>query len=545
MLYALLATATWVPALWGLGMVLVPRELDEDLLPAAAGLLGLAALGLAGVAVNLVAPIPPVLAAAAGVAGWALFLLRGRALLRAAGAPSVVAMAAVLVGLCAFIQAPARQYDLGLYYLQAVKWVQESAQPIGIAHLHDRLAVNSSWFVASAALEHPLLVGSSAFVANTAAIWFGAWAAWAGLRRVASGDASPVALLLAGTAFVVAFCLRGIGAQGPDYPAAILVYLAIVAWISALSRPGAFEADATLALSLSAFALTVKLSSAPLAGAGAVIAALFVRRAGRARWLATPATAVAALGLIGWLARGIMASGCPMFPSPVGCLTALPWAAPALGEEMMRWIRAWARAPAMSPEVALDGWRWLPIWAEVAWNEGALPVVAVLVVAGALVLALARGRAPRPVLAGWAIAAGGSALWFASAPDPRFGFGFLAALALAPFAGAPQIRRAAASGAGRAALLAGLLAASVLVEYSYTAWWLDLTREEGATSWVEFPRFLRVPYMRRATVSGLRVNVPLSGDLCFAAPLPCAPRFDERLVWDGMFRRAAASPETP
>jgi hypothetical protein len=495
--------------------------------------------------VNLVAPIPPVLAAAVGFAGWALFLVRGRPVLRAAGWRSLAVMASALLGLCVFVQAPDRQYDLGLYYLQAVKWIQESAQPLGIVHLHDRLAGNSSWFVVSAALEHPLLVGNGAFVANTAAVWFGTWAAWAGIRRVAAGDRSPVALLLAGTTLLLAFCLRGLGAQGPDYPAAILDYLAVVAWISALSRPERFEADAILALALSAFALTLKLSAAPLVLASAVIAAVLARRAGRTRWLATPVTTLAAVGLVAWVARGLMASGCPLFPSPLGCVTALPWAAPEAGELMTRWVRAWARAPTFPPEVALDGWRWLPIWAELASREWTLPVVGVLAATGALALATAPARAPRPVLAGWAIAAGGAAFWFASAPDPRFGFGFLAALALVPLAGAVQVQRAAASRAGRAALLAGLLAASTLVAWDYTTFWLELARAEGATSWVRFPPLPHVPYARRATVSGLRVNVPLVADLCFDAPLPCAPRFDPDLVWDRMFLRAAQPGRAP
>jgi hypothetical protein len=542
MLPAFLACAAWVPALWGLGALLAPRALNE-LRPAVAGLLGFLVLAGLALGVNLVAPVSPAVAAAAWLAGTALFAWRGRSVAADAGGNALAVMTVVLLALCAFVQLPARHYDMGLYYLQAVKWTQEHRQPLGLATLHSRLGFNSSWFALAAILEHPLAVGRSAFLANTIAVWFGAWAVWAGVKRVAAGETSPAALLLVGAALPVAASLEGIGAQGPDYPAGLLVYVSIALGVSAMARAERFATHAAAGFVLAVLAFTVKLSSAPLLPAWALLLVLR-RRALDRRALLACGVAVALLAL--WAARGVMASGCPLFPSRFACFTSLPWLTPSvIAEHVSSWIRSWARAPGNpSPESVLASWDWLGPWARGAIRQRTLCVVAVLFAAGGVYHALRPRSATRDVLAGWAVATLGVAFWFVTAPTVRFGLGFLLAAGLVPVAGASAVRAWAGTRVGRILLVAALAGACLYVAWPLTAWTKFLSGRHAA--WARWPEMPRAMVTTHRTTHGLNVQVPWGReqgrDQCWSAPLPCTPYFDAGLRYSGMFTTSTPTP---
>jgi hypothetical protein len=147
-----------------------------------------------------------------------------------------------------------------------------------------------------------------------------------------------------------------------------------------------------------------------------------------------------------------------------------------------------------------------------------------------LVLAAAAGSAPASLVLPVATALLGIAFVFLSAPDPRFAFGFLHALGLVPLAfgvaGLGALRRSAVRWG---VVLLVLLLAARWARVGSTARW--------AADWLDFPE---PPVARTAvhrTTSGLAIEVPVVGDQCWGAPLPCAPAFDAGLHLDGgMFR---------
>jgi hypothetical protein len=240
------------------------------------------------------------------------------------------------------------------------------------------------------------------------------------------------------------------------------------------------------------------------------------------------------------MARGILLSGYPLFPSTLAGLQ-VDWRVPrsmAKGESDS--IRAWARDPGADPDTVLGGWGWLGSW----WRHSVTQPdirfpLAVLGVASALAILGYLVRLRRRHTYSWKVAMAGllpasvaTVAWFWSAPDPRFNAGPLwvgagTALALVASTFAPR-RKMGGSNIGTAVVLtvAGLLVAhSVIVLHQ-----LGLTRPvaaegAGVLGTIDAPRAHVTIYV---TSSGLYVYVPTDGQ-CWSSRLPCAPKPIEQL----------------
>lgn len=552
MLPVLVASAAWAAALLGLGHLLA-RRLAPGLDPATTGLLGYLVLAAAGTLIHLVAPVGPWVAAAALAAGLLAFARRARALLATTTLPGAAALLLLLAGLSALNGFPLRHYDMGLYWLQAVKWTTESAQVPGLATLHARLGFNSAWFTVAAMLEHPLAVGRSAFLISTTALFLGGWLSLDGLRELRAGRRDLGSLLAAASLLVVATAAGELGGQSPDAGGAVLAWAALVAWARALSRGGPepegtpeARAQAVAGALLALLAATVKLSYALLPAAGALLLLAHRRWLDRRAWLGTIGAAAALL--LPWLAHGILASGCPLFPSQVACLP-VPWATPAsIGNDVSAWVRSWARAPGVHHAQVLGRWDWLPGWADATLQSGLVQLVLALLAAGAVALALlAAVRAGRPGRAAWltwAVAAAGTAGWFALAPTPRFGWAWLLALAAIPAAEAAALALARWPGRATAgALLALLLGATAWLLPESLAWLGQVPASaHPVAAWPTLPA---APWREQRTLPGAAVVLPVLGDQCWSAPRPCTPYFDPGLSIEGVIRTYTANPVHP
>jgi hypothetical protein len=62
-----------------------------------------------------------------------------------------------------------------------------------------------------------------------------------------------------------------------------------------------------------------------------------------------------------------------------------------------------------------------------------------------------------------------------------------------------------------------------LISFGWKAQYQSLTSARGLS------RLPKVNVVSRSTLSGLAVNVPVQGNRCWDAPLPCTPYFDEML----------------
>lgn len=508
------------------------------------GLLGLFVLAVVGTALHLFVPLSPPICAAALVAGLGAFAWNARLDYRDISPALLLGLTALLEALSVLNDFPSRHYDLGLYWLQSVKWTTESAQVPGLATLHGRLGFNSSWFTVAAMLEHPLAKGKSGFVATTVLLFFGTWTSIQSLRELARGRRDFPLVLAASAALLYVTCAGKLGGHSPDAAGAVVGFAALACWARALGEPDDFRKCAGIALVLAVFAFTIKISYVVLPAAS-VLFLVHRRRSLERDPRLTAAACAAALLLAAWIARGYLGSGCPFFPSTVGCAP-LPWATPAsIAEDGSRWIRSWARAPGQDPTAVLGNWAWLPDWAAGTWESRLVQTLLAVLGFAALALLALRARNFHPgALPIFTVGSVGTAFWFFMAPTPRFGWGYLFIVALVP-ASEAAVRllrrwpsRWVAGAIASAALLAAIWSGSESLD------WLGLVPASAyaVTSWPPIPP---VAVRERTTLAGYRVRVPVGNDQCWAAPIPCTPYFDPGLSYDGMVRTATAGAAHP
>jgi hypothetical protein len=554
-----------VIVLSGIGALIGGRHRPGDITFGAYAILGLVPLMAVGLVANFLTPLTHEWALATAAFGLAAFALKRRLIWSSLGARPILMLSMLCTLLIAFsigavITPPA--HDTGLYHLQAIAWLEQSTKVFGLANLHLRFGVNSTWFTAAALLDLPSVGRQTVFLLNPALLLVALatmlqpaieWRPSAGPQRMSNVFAALAALVLLVNAKLLSF--HSIGASPSyDLPSALLTILAFWAFIKAhemesVGATSAVAAQSVLVLVASILAVTVKLSAAPiLLLLPAALRPLW--RDGRfpfAQLLRDPL--VVCVGMLGalWLASGIASSGCAAFPAPVTCLSALPWSVPGERVRYMADIVAgWARMPGDHFAEALHGWAWLKSWpftvlahrAFFAGTGATLAILALLVAAIALrgrragIAPAAAIRSPSVAFAvAYAGATGciGIVFWFATAPDPRFGMGFLMAtptllVAWAAWRWLPDQEAVHRAWAGNAiAGLVFLFGAVFLAIFGVSAL-------AAARAWPMIP----VPVVHDELLGPrFHANVPVGTDQCWDAPLPCAPDFRSPSLRDG------------
>ena len=548
------AWATAVCWAWGLlGEAALRRlagrnEADAPLPLDAVCWAGLAIVTTLAALLSLIRPVDGAAALAVTVAGLgglaAAPALRREGWMRARDAarsldPPFVALAAVLL-LAALADgtSPATNYDSGLYHVQAVRWIEAFPVVPGLGNLHFRLAMAPTWFLPEALFDTGLVAAPSRHLLVGCA-W--TWTALAGVRALqalAHGAASFAVVLRIAVLPLGLLLFRGwLSSPTPDVALALLGWTTVALALDAPERGAAAGDVRVLALALLAgFATAVKPSAAPLLLLPVALALTAWRRQPR---IALGVLAVALAVGVPQIARNLILSGYAAFPVPQ--LPALPvdWVIPR--DEAVRqtgWIMSWARLPRRAPHevLAMPLREWIGPWfarrpAVDRVLLGAIPLLALVCVPTL--------RRPVEHLPVWATLALGTALWFALAPDPRFGWAFYPLLALGL---AARVLGAAAARLPRAATACALaLAIGVLSLWPYAG------RE--ALGALAQHAIAPAPYPERPmrTIGrGKRVLfAPERGDQCWDAPLPCTPYPDRTIERRGRrlergFRRTVA-----
>lgn len=143
------------------------------------------------------------------------------------------------------------------------------------------------------------------------------------------------------------------------------------------------------------------------------------------------ATAGAVLAV--WMLHGMLLSGCAVYPVRQTCFSGLSWAASQQEVDDYRVaIQAWARKPwEYDFARVLQDWSWFPQWFDRVRRERFVRLLMAGVVLGALAALFAGARIRKQPRDDLVLIAAGLAVclsfWFWSAPDPRFGSGFIVA----------------------------------------------------------------------------------------------------------------------
>lgn len=553
----------WCPAIVGWGVAartirgdVLPRERLE-LADIPAGYLALAAVATVA---NFFVPLDAVVAAAACVTGWLFF---GAAFGRRALPSRRTAMVAALVVLAVSIAAsqPVHySFDAMLYHLPTMKWVRESAVPLGLANLHPRLGYNSAALLLSTLvsnpfdarpLEHAVLLPGTIVLFCIA----GLPRLWALMRSGAMAGRMAIVCALGLASPIVHVSING--------PSTDL--LPFVGWLACATILSRMEedparsaqgfADVTAVASLSVIA---KLSAAPMMLALPIAWALARRTTSFSLFRLARIAALPAIALAVWGARGVALSGCVAYPAPATCLASVPWVVTherAAGEARM--IRQWARMPWVAPEDVPPTPRWVAPWVE--RNAGNPELVVPLGLMAAAVVAWVLSGQPRSETVGGravvALLIVTLGFWVVAGPDPRFGAGPLWALGAYALA---TIGRGAFPTGGRfrpasaALVVVVVVSAPMLLEAARLL--SRPTRDPGLAVLVRSPfiPIVKTPLMRSTTtIDGDTVWIPPPGHRgrCYLAPRPCAPGLvpDLRVLRDdsGGFRGYTAGPTRP
>ncbi len=453
---------------------------------------------------------------------------------------------AVIIWIANRAMGPLVNGDSGLYHLGSVRW--NATYPIitGLGNLHTWYGYNSAYFLYAAVFEAPVWLESTGFSSLPAFRGF-AYHFANGLLLAA------LSLTLLDSLFALA--LRRSKVQNTDLFQSIFViflpYLFFEYASSLANDLGTFSLGVVLGgalcrllfdhdspeekswlrtniLIFAAAGLSVKLSFAALGGSAAIVALTShvggQRRSRkpivtRAEWKWMIPVVLAAI----WIGRGYIQTGYPAFPATVGGIP-VRWQVPAANaENERRWISSWAREPYKDPDEVLGRWDWFYPKLKKGLNrlpEFLLPMGIFISSTGSYLLRKRRSRdsaqLPSPAQAGMLIAPAviAIAFWFFSSPNIRFvgaSFWWLAASGIV-------LNQPSEAAVRRLVWSVTVLALGLFLSLSrVNGFWISPGLDRG---------FIPAPAAATSTFltnSGLVLNVPLEGDRCWDAPIPCSP----------------------
>jgi hypothetical protein len=354
---------------------------------------------------------------------------------------------------------PGNAFDSGLYHYQVVRWSHEYPIVPGLANLHPMFALNNSCHLFDAMLQFGPWEGRGNHLGNSLLLWIAMSTAIISVAALVKGlpdKAQNLFNLILLVPLVMYAVSKESSNPTTDLPQSMVAFAAASTFVRALHRIDDDSSDAAFATTsvvlLAAAALCIKLSAAAMAvPLGICALGIYCARAkapGRRGSVIGWSVGLSCGLACTWLARGVVLSGCPFYPSR---FLALPveWRIPpeAAGglsagfradSEQVR-ISMLHRAVASPAFARLPGWIGGPIQSAAqnatgrsAWFlamllastvEVAMPAAIALGAFVALVIHAGRSARQWRISAQWLAAAPpliGLTFWACTAPEPRY-----------------------------------------------------------------------------------------------------------------------------
>lgn len=349
----------------------------------------------------------------------------------------ITGVAAVTIGAAALASDPVTLYDSLVYHVGLIRWLREAGTVPGMALIHNRLGHVSAWFTIAAVFD----VGPVANRASNVPLGFalvltgiqtGIATARIAARRAVLADWF---LALGSVALIWAIVVGRAASPSPDVATNALIHVAAWAVLVVSPAPTSFTRR-LIPFVIALGACSMKLFAVPavvVTGAYALLASpgdgtgrLYLRRV-----VVCAGLAVSIVGA--FIVTNLVASGCPAFPSSIGCLDA-PWSiGAARAADYAAYVRDVARWQRRG-EVPSDSIGWIAPWiSDHPWI--ALLTVICFPLGIHIARRVASMRDEQPPRAGVdgvstvaAIAILGAALAAWQAPAPRFLYAFVIAV---------------------------------------------------------------------------------------------------------------------
>ncbi len=334
--------------------------------------------------------------------------------------------------------APPSAFDTGLYHAQAIRWIEEYPVIPGLGNLHGRLAFNSAWFPANALFGFSFLKLQPFHVLNGLFLLLIIFICLEGLSKIIAGPYRGSDILRAAIALSALFVFKDqLSSPTPDIPAALLVCLIFIYYLQLREQAGGSPdpAGSIILCLLAAWAITIKLSTLPLSLFIALIAAQEIARGRLANsWIIAGGVLFV---VVPYLLRNIWLSGYLVYPLPALDLFHFDWQVPraaALAEK--RAVEAFARDPHYVLPQVHGAFSWVPTWFHQTMADYGSKIEKIflpgLIILLDGLLHLLKKKTGRIALEErgrntviYLLAAAGLLFWFFTAPDPRFGMGFI------------------------------------------------------------------------------------------------------------------------
>jgi hypothetical protein len=329
---------------------------------------------------------------------------------------------------------PPANSDTGIYHAQAIHWIESYPAVPGLANLHSRLGYNSSWLLTNAIFSFPYL-GIQSFHFMTGFLFLAASLYFlAGLQNILEKNARISDYLR--TAFLPALFLLLIdqsSSPSTDAPAAVLIWIILAESVRTLEdKTDTRKRLFTISL-ISVYVVTIKLSAIPILLL--LIFAIFeMYRTGAKKYILLLFLLSAAI-MLPHTIRNLVLTGYFLFPGPPIDIFRFDWRVPA--EELQTQvdsIRWFATLPRMNRQefLELSIIEWLPVWFDnlIPRYKAILLATILLPCLHVLLLKFKPWRAHltenKRFFIPFIIIYLGLVFWFSSAPNFRFGSGFIA-----------------------------------------------------------------------------------------------------------------------
>lgn len=343
-------------------------------------------------------------------------------------ATPLIVVPAILIGI--YCSQQVTLFDTGLYHYQMVALLREYGVLKGAAHIHDRFGFSSSWFALATGFRAQTISGFAVLLTSIHLLVMLRRIYRTFVRRAGPPNSAAPADVYAviGYLIVLPYLLFGNGlanSLSPDLPVSLLPV--VLTWWLQLTANGHCQRRTTLLLGLAMF--SVKLTTLPVSGL-CVLNYLAADPRRFRRWIQTIGMIALSTGPI--VATNLISSGCPLYPSGLGCLDTLPWARSSAQAEELRTLSSnFARTEGRSA-ITGDGAEWILDWI-IDDHTGSLTNISfltittlvsiIILIIGRQHLLAAKGRSATLV-----IGLVGVVYVLSLAPALRFSIGYLAIL---------------------------------------------------------------------------------------------------------------------
>lgn len=548
MIFTAIAFMVWIPAILGIGELAHFLYRRAFAVPYRAGILENAILGLAIISavanwLNFFVPISLVVQGIILAIGWGglIPLLRHKESheLKPIGVIGAVTWAVMLIFWRAHITPD--HYDTGSYSLQNLYWYQTSSLPLGLANLNARFAYNLSWLALASVVSLP---GVDYFVSGEIFLWFMGWMTLSAIQDGINRPLTPVRLY--GLLIPLVFLTPVLGtltlsSLATDLP---VFWLCItLGWVSLrlITHELPLSYGLWFTLILSCFAITIKLSAMPVFFISLTLLLILDNSARKhLSQLLKAVLPVALFMVLPWLVRFFWMSGCLVYPVSFTCSDAVQW---GVGKQAAQWMANYIQQFAINrtpipTDIALLWFldsHLFQDWLALYFGYPETFVVLFSLILGALIYWASYKRRPvhrkpRQEVSLILSYAGAIVFWFWTAPDVRFGSGYLWTVTLLFFSWGIFYLLHEQEMPIRNLAYAFLFA--MLIGLTSVAWIRvasSLLPSPLSIHWVWPAQAPRVPTWEK-NIDGISIRSPQKSDLlCWGEPLPCTPELHPEL----------------